>query len=152
MCSSCSWTNHNSICCKFRLPSGSLGLFVGNRNWSVVQRNFDGFGLDLKLNSHENESVVYLEPGVMQNFIVLESDSGGKMTQVKEYAIYLCEECINGIGKECHTPGCGLFLHTVDLPIHREALTEIEPIWDDDKAVGYTITKEACRDHASATR
>ena len=81
MCSACSWTNRNSICCKFRLSSGLLGLFVGNRNWSVVQRRLplnvvltqirirDGFGLDLKLNSHENECVVYLEPEVMQNLI-----------------------------------------------------------------------------------
>ena len=81
MCSSCSSTKHNSICCKFRLPSGPLSLFVGNRNWSVVQRRLplnvvlaqirirDGFGLDLKLNSHENECVVYLEPEVMQNLI-----------------------------------------------------------------------------------
>ncbi|MGA8478378.1 MAG: hypothetical protein WB696_10505 [Chthoniobacterales bacterium] len=29
----------------------------------------DGFGLDLKLNSHENECVVYFEPEVMQNLI-----------------------------------------------------------------------------------
>jgi hypothetical protein len=31
--------------------------------------HFDGLGLDLKLNSHENECVVYLEPEVMQNLI-----------------------------------------------------------------------------------
>jgi hypothetical protein len=31
--------------------------------------HFDGFGLDLKLNSHENECVVYLEPEVMQKLI-----------------------------------------------------------------------------------
>jgi hypothetical protein len=73
------------------------------------------------------------------------------MSQVKEYAIYLCQECIDGIGKECHTPGCALFLHTVDLPIHREGLTEIEPIWDDDKPVGYTITKPELTSGTSAT-
>ena len=73
------------------------------------------------------------------------------MSQVKEYAIYLCQECIDGIGQECHTSGCALFLHTVDFQIHREDLTEIEPIWDDDKAVGYTITKEAFQDQAPAT-
>jgi len=39
------------------------------------------------------------------------------MSQVKEYAIYLCEECIDGISKECHTPGCALFLRTVDFHI-----------------------------------
>jgi hypothetical protein len=35
----------------------------------AVYAHFDGLGLDLKLNSHENECVVYLEPEVMQNLI-----------------------------------------------------------------------------------
>lgn len=29
----------------------------------------------------------------------------------------LCEPCIDGEGEECHTPGCDLFLHAVDIPI-----------------------------------
>ena len=73
------------------------------------------------------------------------------MSQVKEYAIYLCQECIDGIGKECNTPGCALFLHSVDIPIHREVLTEIEPIWDHDKLVGYTIAKAELTPGTSAT-
>jgi hypothetical protein len=35
----------------------------------AVYAHFDGFGLDLKLDSRENEYVVYLEPEVMQNLI-----------------------------------------------------------------------------------
>jgi hypothetical protein len=36
----------------------------------------------------------------------------------------LCTACIAGEGEECHTPGCILWLHRVDLPIHEELLTE----------------------------
>lgn len=25
--------------------------------------------------------------------------------------IYLCDECLKGTGRECHTPGCALYLH-----------------------------------------
>ena len=49
---------------------------------------------------------------------------------VKEYVISLCQACIDGIGEECHTPGCALWLHHVDLGIHREQLTEVEPVWE----------------------
>ena len=37
--------------------------------------------------------------------------------------ITICEACLDGIGEECHTPGCALFLHRVDLPIHPEMYT-----------------------------
>jgi hypothetical protein len=47
--------------------------------------------------------------------------------------------------------GCALFLHSVDIPIHREVLTEIEPIWDHDKLVGYTIAKAELTPGTSAT-
>ena len=43
-----------------------FGFFIFG---DAVYTHFDGFGLDLKLNSHENECVVYLEPEVMQNLI-----------------------------------------------------------------------------------
>ena len=39
---------------------------------------------------------------------------------LKRIEITICEDCLNGIGSECHTPGCALFLHRVDLPIHKE--------------------------------
>ncbi len=47
-------------------------------------------------------------------------------TDVKRYAISLCQACIDGVGEECHTPGCALYLHSVDIPIMREMLTEID--------------------------
>jgi hypothetical protein len=31
--------------------------------------------------------------------------------------IRICEACLNGEGRECHTPGCAYFLHEVDLPV-----------------------------------
>ena len=34
--------------------------------------------------------------------------------------IRICTACLAGIGQECHTPGCALFLHTVDLPVSPE--------------------------------
>lgn len=49
---------------------------------------------------------------------------------VKQYVISLCQACIDGVPSECHTPGCALWFHRVDLPIHRESLTEVEPVWE----------------------
>ncbi len=40
--------------------------------------------------------------------------------KIKKIEIWLCELCLNGEGEECHTPGCALFLHSVDLPIAPE--------------------------------
>ena len=41
----------------------------------------------------------------------------------------LCEPCLDGVGGECHTPGCSLFLHTApDLPVRNSAgVRIIEP-------------------------
>lgn len=38
-------------------------------------------------------------------------------TTVREYKLWLCDPCVDGKGSECHTPGCALFLHAVDIPI-----------------------------------
>ncbi len=40
--------------------------------------------------------------------------------KIKHIKIRICEACLDGIGQECHTPGCALFLHSVDLPIAPE--------------------------------
>lgn len=40
--------------------------------------------------------------------------------------ITICQPCLDGVKSECHTPGCALFLHRVDLPIHPELYTVIE--------------------------
>ena len=37
--------------------------------------------------------------------------------KIKHISIRICEACLNGEGQECHTPGCALFMHSVDLPI-----------------------------------
>jgi len=37
--------------------------------------------------------------------------------KIKYIAIRICDACLKGEGQECHTPGCALFLHKVDLPI-----------------------------------
>jgi hypothetical protein len=36
---------------------------------------------------------------------------------VRTVTLNLCEPCINGVGEECHTPACDLYLHAVDIPI-----------------------------------
>jgi len=40
--------------------------------------------------------------------------------KIKVIRIAICEACLAGEGEECHTPGCALFLHSVDLPIFSE--------------------------------
>ncbi|HOK44346.1 MAG TPA: hypothetical protein PLK67_00340 [Bryobacteraceae bacterium] len=37
--------------------------------------------------------------------------------------ITICQSCLDGKGEECHTPGCALYLHRVDLPIAPELYT-----------------------------
>lgn len=41
--------------------------------------------------------------------------------QLKLIAIWICDLCLKGTPKECHTPGCALYLHHVDLPIHESS-------------------------------
>lgn len=36
--------------------------------------------------------------------------------RIKRIKIDICEACLKGQGAECHTPGCALFLHRVDIP------------------------------------
>jgi hypothetical protein len=44
--------------------------------------------------------------------------------EVKQYLVNLCDGCIDAKGQECHTPGCAMFLHSVDIPFHREVLLD----------------------------
>jgi hypothetical protein len=37
--------------------------------------------------------------------------------KLKTIQIQICQPCLDGEGAECHTPGCALWLHRVDLPI-----------------------------------
>lgn len=50
---------------------------------------------------------------------------------VKYIAIRICEACLNGEGEECHTPGCALFLHKVDLPIDPRLYTILAEYGED---------------------
>lgn len=48
---------------------------------------------------------------------------------VRPYELWLCDPCVDGKGSECHTPGCALFLHAVDIPImlaqvHRDEIVK----------------------------
>lgn len=49
---------------------------------------------------------------------------------VRQVLIRICQPCLDGEGSECHTPGCALFLHKVDLPI----IPELYHIVPDDFA------------------
>lgn len=48
--------------------------------------------------------------------------------KLKRVVITLCEECLKGVGDECHTPGCALFLHRA--PDH-EVTEELYEILDE---------------------
>jgi len=46
--------------------------------------------------------------------------------KIKRIIIWICEKCLGGEGEECHTAGCALFLHAVDLPIDHRLYTILE--------------------------
>ena len=48
--------------------------------------------------------------------------------KLKTIKITICEACLNGQGEECHTPGCALIFHGVDLPIYPELYEVIEEV------------------------
>lgn len=64
---------------------------------------------------------------------------------VHRVAINLCEPCLNGEGKECHTPECAAFLHAVDLPFYKESY-EILDRRDAATQPGQTDLREAFRE------
>lgn len=37
--------------------------------------------------------------------------------ELRQIVLTICQPCIDGEGSECHTPGCALWMHRVDLPI-----------------------------------
>lgn len=45
---------------------------------------------------------------------------------LKKIEIIICDDCLNGVGFECHTPGCALFMHRVDLPIDKRLYKVID--------------------------
>ncbi len=58
-----------------------------------------------------------------------EEQVGEPPPKVHLVAIQICQACLDGEDEECHTPGCALFLHAVDLPIHEELYRVIEGGW-----------------------
>lgn len=46
--------------------------------------------------------------------------------EIKQVVINICEDCLEGKGDECHTPGCAMFMHTVDLAIHPDMYEVVE--------------------------
>jgi hypothetical protein len=46
--------------------------------------------------------------------------------KLKTIKITICEPCLNGEGQECHTPGCAMWLHRIDLPFDPEVYEVIE--------------------------
>ena len=49
----------------FMRHDGKPVTYIGD----AVYAAFDGYGIELRLNSHESECVVYLEPPVLQSLI-----------------------------------------------------------------------------------
>lgn len=48
--------------------------------------------------------------------------------ELKYIALWVCQKCLDGIKSECHTPGCALYLHRVDLPISADMYTILDPL------------------------
>jgi hypothetical protein len=50
--------------------------------------------------------------------------------KIKVVTMHVCEACLDGVGEECHTPGCAMWLHSVDLPFHPESY-EVQREYDE---------------------
>ena len=53
---------------------------------------------------------------------------------LKTIKITICQDCLDGKGEECHSPGCALFLHAVDLPIDERLYEVIEQVSQPSKS------------------
>lgn len=67
------------------------------------------------------------------------------MIELRTIKITICQACLDGVGEECHTPGCALWLHRVDLPIAPE-LYEIVPDENAESAVRLRQLLDAAHD------
>jgi hypothetical protein len=47
---------------------------------------------------------------------------------IRRVIVNICEPCIRGEGQECHTPGCILCLHRVDLPLMEELMEDADAL------------------------
>lgn len=57
--------------------------------------------------------------------------------KLKTIEITICEACLDGVGEECHTPGCALFIHNPPQPAIDPGLYVVLREWEepDDKEV-----------------
>lgn len=55
-------------------------------------------------------------------------NKGNARMKLKHIKIWVCQYCLDGKGEECHTPGCSLYLHRVDLPIAPELYEVIKEV------------------------
>lgn len=56
--------------------------------------------------------------------------------KVKLVTIAICEGCLEGIGEECHTPGCAFFLHDVSTGMAIDpAMYEVKNEWNSEKQI-----------------
>ena len=44
---------------------------------------------------------------------------------LKRVEMIICQACLDGVGQECHTPGCAMFLHRIDLPFPKDVYVEV---------------------------
>jgi len=72
--------------------------------------------------------------------------------KLKLIKIQICEACLDGIGDECHTPGCALWLHSVDLPIHKEFYEVLETFDEDTQPRPDIVTKDKVKIHSAMQR
>ena len=65
--------------------------------------------------------------------------------ELKRVEMLVCTACLDGIGEECHTPGCSMFLHSVDLPFPKDTyreVTDFAPTLQQPYAVEYRIERD----------
>ena len=60
----------------------------------------------------------------------IQVDNNDNKIVLKRIEITICSACLDGVGSEYHVPGCALYLHAVDLPIHQELyeVKEVMPV------------------------
>lgn len=57
----------------------------------------------------------------------------GKNMKIKVVTMHICEACLDGVGQECHTPECAMWLHSVDLPF-QEGTYVVQREYDSEPA------------------
>ena len=50
--------------------------------------------------------------------------------KILKIEINICQACLNGLGKECHTPSCAFYMQDVRPPIDKGLYTVLEEYYD----------------------